>query len=203
MPTTKHLLSLASLTALTALTVLGACSQSAKTSDSTSTANTTTVTTTATATAHAVVSDSAGKQVATATFTQDSAGNVHVQMHAQGLTPGEHGVHFHAVGTCTAPGFASAGGHFNPDSTKHHGLSNPAGPHAGDLPNMLVDSTGKADYTAVSSTVSLAPGAKSLFDADGSALVIHATADDNMSDPAGNAGSRVGCGVITSGPASA
>lgn len=187
------------LIALTSIAALGACSQSAKTADSTATTAMGTVTTTA----HAIVNDSTGKQLATATFTQDSAGKVHVDIHAEGLTPGQHGVHFHAVGTCTAPTFASAGGHFNPDSTKHHGLNNPAGPHAGDLPNMLVDSTGKADYTAVTSTVSLTPGAMSLFDADGSALVIHATADDNMSDPAGNAGARVGCGVIQSGAASA
>jgi Cu-Zn family superoxide dismutase len=173
--------------------VLAACSQ-----QKTPAAANTTVTTTA----HAVVSDSAGKPIATAAIMQDSLGSVHVEMHVQGLAPGEHGVHFHAVGTCTAPAFASAGGHFNPDTTKHHGLSNPSGPHAGDLPNMLVDSTGKADYTAVTSTVSLTPGVNSLFDADGSALVIHATADDNMSDPAGNAGGRIGCGVIKAGPAS-
>lgn len=158
--------------------------------------------TTVTTNAHAVVSDSAGKRLALATLTQDSIGSVHVQIRAQGLTPGAHGVHFHAIGTCTAPSFTSAGGHFNPDTTKHHGLNNPAGPHAGDLPNMVVDAAGNADYTAVTSTVSLTPGMRSLFDADGTALVIHATMDDNMTDPAGNAGARVGCGVIQSGPAS-
>ena len=121
-------------------------------------------------------------------------------MHVQGLTPGLHGVHFHAVGTCTAPAFASAGGHFNPESM-HHGLNNPAGPHAGDLPNMMVDASGNADYEATTSRVSLSPGTNSLFDADGSALVIHAAPDDNMSDPAGNAGARIGCGVIQSGKA--
>jgi Cu-Zn family superoxide dismutase len=181
------------------LAMLAACSQSAKTTDADTLATAITVTTNA----HAVVNDSAGKQLATATFTQDSAGAVHVQMHAQGLTPGDHGVHFHAVGTCTAAAFASAGGHFNPDTTKHHGLNNPAGPHAGDLPNMVVDSAGNADYTAVTSDVSLTPGAKSLFDTDGSALIIHATADDNMTDPAGNAGGRIGCGLVESGAASA
>lgn len=158
---------------------------------------------TVTTTAHAVVNDSTGKQLAVATFNQDSTGAVHVQMHVQGLTPGEHGVHFHAVGTCTVPQFASAGGHFNPDTTKHHGLSNPAGPHAGDLPNMIVDSTGSADYTAMTSDVSLTPGMKSLFDADGSALVIHAGQDDNMNDPSGNSGGRIGCGVVETGASSA
>lgn len=183
------------LVACVPLVMLAACSQQKETAA--------TGGTTVTTSAHAVVNDSAGKQIAMATFTQDSTGSVHVQMHVQGLTPGEHGVHFHAVGTCTAPAFASAGGHFNPDSTKHHGLNNPAGPHAGDLPNIMVDSAGNADYTAVTTTVSLTPGTRSLFDADGSALVIHATKDDNMTDPAGNSGPRIGCGVIQSGPASA
>jgi Cu-Zn family superoxide dismutase len=150
-------------------------------------------------TAHAVVMDSAGQQLALATLTQDPAGTVHIEMHAHGLSAGQHAVHFHAVGTCTAPTFASAGGHFNPDTTRHHGLDNPAGPHAGDLPNMLVDSAGSADYVATTNRVSLTAGPNSLFDSDGSALVIHATADDNKSDPAGNAGGRIGCGLIEKG----
>jgi Cu-Zn family superoxide dismutase len=182
------------IVALAPLMVVAACSQSSK-----PTADATAVTTAA----HAVVKDSAGKPIATATLTQDSTGTVHLEMHAHGLAAGDHGVHFHGVGTCTAPAFASAGGHFNPDSTKHHGLNNPAGPHAGDLPNMLVDSAGNAVYSATTSKVSLTPGSNSLFDSDGSALVIHATADDNMSDPAGNAGGRIGCGTIVTGPTSA
>jgi superoxide dismutase, Cu-Zn family len=152
------------------------------------------------ATAHAVAMSSAGAPIGTATLTQDAGGTVHVAMKVAGLTPGVHGVHIHAVGSCVAPAFTSAGGHFNPES-KHHGLNNPSGPHAGDLPNMTVDSSGNADYEARTSRVSLTPGANSLFDADGSALVIHATADDNMSDPAGNAGARVACGEIKSGTA--
>jgi Cu-Zn family superoxide dismutase len=153
---------------------------------------------TAAANAYAVVNDSSGNAVGTAALVQDAAGVVHIEMHAKGLTPGAHGVHFHAVGSCIAPAFASAGGHFNPEG-KHHGLSNPAGPHAGDLPNMTADADGNADYTAMTSRVSLTPGAKSLLDADGSALVIHASPDDNMTDPAGNAGARIGCGVVQSG----
>lgn len=176
--------------------IAAACSQTAKSpADSASASNSNSSGTSA----HAIVNDSAGREVATATFTQDSTGTVHVEMHAHGLSAGQHGVHFHAVGTCTAPMFASAGGHFNPDTSKHHGLNNPAGPHAGDLPNMLVDSAGNADYTATTKTVSLTPGLNSLFDTDGGALVIHATADDNMSDPAGNAGGRIGCGRIEAG----
>jgi len=152
------------------------------------------------ASAHAVVMSSAGERVGTATLTQDAGGMVHVHMKVAGLPAGLHGVHIHAVGSCVAPAFTSAGGHFNPES-KHHGLNNPAGPHAGDLPNMTVDASGNAEYDARTSRVSLTPGAHSLFDADGSALVIHATADDNMSDPAGNAGARIACGEIMSGTA--
>lgn len=153
---------------------------------------------TATANAYAIVSDSSGRKIGTATLTQDASGIVRVQMHAQGLTPGLHGVHFHAVGSCVPPAFTSAGGHFNPEA-KHHGLSNPAGPHAGDLPNMTVDPAGNADYSATTNRVSLTAGPNSLLDADGSALVVHATADDNMTDPAGNAGGRIGCGAVQSG----
>ena len=151
---------------------------------------------------YAVVTGASGNRVGTASLTQGATGTVRVRMHVQGLTPGAHGVHFHAVGSCVAPAFASAGGHFNPES-KHHGLDNPAGPHAGDLPNMTVDALGNADYDATTNRVSLTPGANSLFDADGSALVIHAAPDDNMTDPAGNAGTRIGCGQIQSGMAPA
>lgn len=154
------------------------------------------------ASGYAVVDDASGHSVGVAILAQDAGGGVRVRMPVRGLTPGIHGVHFHAVGSCVAPAFASAGGHFNPES-RHHGLQNPAGPHAGDLPNMIVDASGDAIYDVVSSRVSLTPGANSLFDADGSALVIHAAADDNMSDPAGNAGARVGCGEIHSGTAPA
>ena len=149
---------------------------------------------------YAVVNGVSGQSVGVATLTQDAGGAVRVQMRVHGVTPGIHGVHFHAVGSCVAPAFASAGGHFNPES-RHHGLQNPAGPHAGDLPNMTVDAAGNANYDVVSSRVSLTPGSNSLFDADGSALVIHAAPDDNMSDPAGNAGARIGCGEIHSGTA--
>ncbi len=153
-----------------------------------------------TANAHAAVMNTAGERIGMATLTQDVGGTVHVHLKVSGLTPGLHGVHIHAVGSCVAPTFASAGGHFNPQS-KHHGLNNAAGPHAGALPNMTVDASGNAEYDARTSRISLTPGANSLFDADGSAIVVHATADDNMTDPAGNAGARVACGLIQSGTA--
>src|SRR5665213_2221871 len=110
---------------------------------------------------YAVVTGASGNRVGTASLTQGATGTVRVRMHVQGLTPGAHGVHFHAVGSCVAPAFASAGGHFNPES-KHHGLDNPAGPHAGDLPNMTVDALGNADYDATTNRVSLTPGANTV-----------------------------------------
>lgn len=145
--------------------------------------------------ARALVDDAAGHRVAVASLTQAGDGTVRVSMHASGLAPGVHGVHIHAVGSCVAPAFTSAGGHFNPES-KHHGVANPAGPHAGDLPNMTVDASGNADYEATTRRVTLTAGPNSLFDADASSLVIHAAPDDNMTDPAGNAGARIACGRI-------
>ena len=117
-------------------------------------------------------------------------------VNAKGLPEGLHAVHIHAVGKCEAPDFASAGGHFNP-LNKKHGLKNPDGPHAGDLPDMYVNKDGVGRYEALMESVTLGAGETSVFDADGSAIVIHATADDNVTDPAGNSGDRIACGVIT------
>jgi superoxide dismutase, Cu-Zn family len=153
-----------------------------------------------TATAYAAVNNPSGQQLGIASLSQDPGGTVHIQMKLSGLVPGWHGVHIHSVGSCMGPAFASAGGHFNPEA-KHHGMNNPQGPHAGDLPNMIVDASGNANYTASTNRVSLTSGASGLMDADGSALVVHASPDDNMSDPAGNAGARIACGAIRSGTA--
>jgi Cu-Zn family superoxide dismutase len=112
-----------------------------------------------------------------------------------GLSPGQHGIHLHENGTCTAPGFESAGGHFNPTS-KQHGLLNPEGPHAGDLPNLVVEADGTADTTLTIAANLLAEGPGSVIGAEQRALVIHADPDDQKTDPSGNSGSRVVCGVV-------
>jgi Cu-Zn family superoxide dismutase len=136
-----------------------------------------------------------GQVLGMAIFTQEAQG-VRVSVTVKGLSPGEHGIHIHSVGKCEPPDFLSAGPHFNP-TNKKHGLTNPEGPHAGDLPNLVVGEDGSAVYEHITDRVTLTPGELSLFDEDGSSLVIHAGPDDQMTDPAGNSGARVLCGVIT------
>jgi Cu-Zn family superoxide dismutase len=138
--------------------------------------------------------DSTGARVGVATFS-DSAGSGWLAVSVTGLTPGPHGMHIHESGTCTTPEFKSAGGHFNPDSKKH-GTANPEGPHAGDLPNLLVEEDGSADTTLAVSRSLLAEGASSMLGAQQRSLVIHADPDDEKTDPSGNSGARVVCGVI-------
>ena len=141
-----------------------------------------------------------GQVIGTVNLTETADG-VRVTGTFSNLSAGEHGFHLHAVGKCEAPDFKSAGGHFNPEG-KSHGLDNPDGPHAGDMPNLIVGDDGTASYEYVNDRVTLAEGASnSLFDADGSAVVIHAGPDDQMSDPAGDAGARVACGLIVATPA--
>jgi Cu-Zn family superoxide dismutase len=122
---------------------------------------------------------------------REVAGGVRFTVDARGLPPGTHGAHVHTTGLCDAPDFATAGPHWNPTAMKH-GAMNPQGPHEGDLPNLIVGTDGRG---TVGITV---PGATmaGLFDADGSALVVHAGADDLMTDPSGNSGGRIACGVF-------
>jgi superoxide dismutase, Cu-Zn family len=144
--------------------------------------------------AKATLKDAKGQTVGDATLTETPHG---VLIHVN-LTKGPSGVHafhIHAVGKCEAP-FTSAGPHFNP-SQKQHGVENPMGMHAGDLPNIHVPSDGALTFEFVARDVTLKPGANSLLDADGSALIAHAKEDDYKTDPAGNSGDRVICGVIT------
>ena len=145
--------------------------------------------------AHAVLLDQTGARVGTAEFREDPTGAVRIDVSVVGSTPGRHGLHIHAVGACSGAAFADAGGHFNP-STSHHGLSNATGPHAGDLPNIELLSNGAGRLQVTTSRVTLRPSATSLLDSDGSALVMHAAEDDQLTDPSGNSGARVACGPI-------
>ena len=144
--------------------------------------------------ASAELKDKDGKVVATAMLSE-RPGGVLVRVEAKGLIPGLHAIHVHAVGKCEGPAFTSAGGHFNP-AGKKHGLKSPDGPHAGDLPNMLVAKDGSGRFEALTDAITLRSGPLSVFDADGSALMIHAGVDDNVTDPTGNAGDRAACGLI-------
>ena len=144
--------------------------------------------------ARADMLDPAGKSLGTAMLTEQKDG-VKVELKVSGLAPGKHGFHFHEKGTCTPPDFKSAGGHFNPFK-KHHGMDHPEGKHAGDLPNLEVKEDGTAEVTVVAEGTTLKKGPGSLLKKGGTALVIHAGPDDNKTDPAGNAGDRVACGVV-------
>lgn len=144
--------------------------------------------------ATAVLKNADGKEIGMANFTENDQGQVLVDVHVDGLPPGYHGIHIHAKGDCTPP-FTAAGEHYNPLG-KQHGLNNTQGPHAGDLPDIRVNRAGTGRLNVVTDRVTLSPGPTTLFDADGSAIVIHAGRDDQMTDPAGNSGGRIACGVI-------
>ena len=120
--------------------------------------------------------------------------DVTINVAAIGLPPGTHGIHLHTVGSCLAPDFASAGGHLNPHSMQH-GTANPAGSHLGDLPNMVIDSRGAGAISAKLRDSRTAAETE-LFDADGTAVVIHADPDDYKTDPSGNSGKRTACAVL-------
>jgi len=125
-----------------------------------------------------------------------TSGGVAFRISASGLPHGLHGIHVHSVGRCDPPDFTSAGSHWNP-AGKKHGMNNPAGPHAGDLPNVEVAANGVLGTTVTLPGASLtATGPGALLDADGAALVIHASADDYVTDPSGNSGTRIACAVI-------
>ena len=137
-----------------------------------------------------------GVEVGAATIVNTQRGtSVLINGTLSHLPPGTHAIHVHTVGSCTAPDFTSAGGHFNPGA-KQHGSANPNGPHAGDLPNFEVDAKGNGTISFAVPDMTLNDGPNSLFRPGGTALVVHANADDNMTDPAGNAGPRIACGVI-------
>jgi Cu-Zn family superoxide dismutase len=147
--------------------------------------------------AAAHLKDGSGRVVGTAVLLEDG-GEVRLLLDVSGLPPGDKAVHIHEVGRCDPPSFDSAGGHFNPTGAEH-GTANPRGPHVGDLPNMTVDASGRGHLEVTIKRVSLEKGSGSLFDADGSALVVHANADDMRTNPAGNSGAPIACGVIERG----
>lgn len=143
--------------------------------------------------ARATLAAADGASRGSATFA-DGSGGIVVRATAEGLPPGTHGIHIHTTGRCDAPDFASAGPHWNPTG-KQHGRDNPQGAHHGDLPNIVIGSDGRGTLQFTTPGGTLAE----MLDADGAALVIHANPDDDRTDPSGNSGGRIACGVIARG----
>lgn len=134
--------------------------------------------------------NASGQTIGAVAASQATDG-VAFRIHATGLPPGVHGIHVHPIGRCDPPDFSTAGTHWNP-TNKQHGLNNPNGPHAGDMPNVTVDANGAINATVVLPHATMAQ----LLDADGSSVMIHANADDYVSQPAGNSGAKIACAVI-------
>lgn len=177
-----------------AVAVIGCGTKETKpATDTTAAAPSAMAATSATGGATAAVMDASGRELGTLTLA-DGASGLTLSGTLRGLTPGEHGIHIHTVGTCEAPAFTTAGGHWNPTS-KMHGSENPQGQHFGDMMNITAgtDSTATVQLTTKGGSLH---GADMLMDADGAAVVVHAKADDYKTDPSGNSGDRVACGVI-------
>jgi superoxide dismutase, Cu-Zn family len=139
--------------------------------------------------------DATGQSIGTASLTS-AMGAVHIQLDVKNLKPGQHAIHVHMTPKCEGPAFTSAGGHFNP-AAKKHGLQNPEGPHAGDMENFTVAADGTSKAMVMAKGLTVGSEANSVFANGGTALVIHAAADDMKTDPAGAAGDRIACGVIS------
>lgn len=169
----------------TVILALGACNEDKRVATGAPTADGTRVV--------AMLRDASGREVGRASATEVSGG-IRFTIDATGLPPGTHGAHVHMTGRCDAPGFTTAGSHWNPMQRKH-GTMNPQGPHGGDLPNLVIDSGGRGTIGAVIPGVTMA----ALLDPDGAAMVVHANPDDLMTDPSGSSGDRIACGVFQAG----
>jgi Cu-Zn family superoxide dismutase len=180
----KHL----AFTVIVAIVLCGACASASRMGNAVSRAS-------------AIMYDVNGTPIGTADLWQDPNGLVNVEIASLALPAGTHGIHFHEVAKCEggATAFSTAGAHYNPLG-KQHGLSNPLGAHAGDAPNIVIPASGVGRVAFTSDRVTLTPGSISLFDADGSSIVVHANADDQVSQPSGNSGGRIACGVVRALP---
>lgn len=176
------------LTVIVTIAFCGACASASRMANAVSRAS-------------AVMYNINGAPVGTAELWQDPNGLVNVEIASLALPAGTHGIHFHDVAKCEggATAFSTAGAHYNPVG-KQHGLNNALGPHAGDAPNIIIPASGVGKVAFSTARVTLTPGTLSLFDADGSSLVVHANADDQVSQPSGNSGARIACGVIRALP---
>ena len=146
--------------------------------------------------ASARIVNGSSETIGWARFTEDATGRIHVNVKVEGVSPGLHGIHIHNVALCQGPAFGTAGTHHNPLGALH-GLDDPVGAHAGDLPNLVVNGAGRGRLNAISDRATLSAGAISVFDANGSSIVIHALEDDQeATSTTGNSGPRIACGVI-------